>query len=194
MSSIPSAKMKHAHAHEGEHPEQSQHPTHQPEAQGEQHPSNDGGAVANARSTDVTDSAPGAGPAEASNEGVAPASTGPASGQDDAAREETAGTQPDQSSEGGVSAADPIDDAGYAEPQPGAAAKLAQRAKGLGEEAVGAVKARPKAAIAVGAALVAGAAAIVAGPALAERLRGEDDEAAPKRKPAAKKKTTAKKS
>lgn len=36
MSSIPSAKMKHAHAHDGDHPEQAHHETHQAEAQGDQ--------------------------------------------------------------------------------------------------------------------------------------------------------------
>jgi hypothetical protein len=144
MSSIPSSKMKHAHAHEGDHPEQSHPPTHQPEAQGE---------TATAEPTQ--------------------------SGSN--AAEPTRGGTPSTS------------DAGYADPEPGAGAKLAQRAKDLGErakdlgeEAVDAVKARPKTAAAIGAAIVAGAAALVAGPAVARTLRGDDDEPAAKRKPAAK--------
>lgn len=138
MSSIPSSAMKHAHAHEGDHPEQSHSPTHLAEAQG--------GGDASA----------------------------PAQGDGRAAQ---GGGQSDQSAP----------DAGYADPEPGAGAKLAKRAKDLGDEAVDAVKARPKTAAVIGAALVAGAAALVAGPAAARALRGEEEKPAAKRKPAAKK-------
>lgn len=141
MSSIPSSKMKHAHAHEGDHPEQSHAPTHQPEAQG-----------------------------------------------GTAAPEPTqSGSNAAEPVQGGGQSAQAAPEAGYADPEPGAGAKLAKRAKDLGEEAVDVVKARPKTAAVIGAAIVAGAAALVAGPAVARTLRGEDDKPAAKRKPGAKK-------
>lgn len=57
-----------------------------------------------------------------------------------------------------------------------------ERAKELAEEAVDAVKDRPKTAAAIGAAVLAGAAALVGGPAIAKALRGD----ASAKKPAAK--------
>ena len=65
---------------------------------------------------------------------------------------------------------------------------LTERAKELAEEAVEAVKERPKTAAAIGAAVLAGAAALVGGPAIAKAVKGD----VPKKKPAAKK-TAAKK-
>ena len=60
---------------------------------------------------------------------------------------------------------------------------LTERAKDLAEEALDAVKERPKTAAAIGAAVLAGAAALVGGPAIAKAVKGD----APKKRPAAKK-------
>ena len=128
MSSIPTSKMKHAHAHDGDHPEQT-HPSHQAEAQGGEQAElavQDGNAVA-------------------------------------AKKARASGSK-----------------------QGGRTHRLAGRAETLAEEAVDAVKARPKTAAAIGAGLLAGAAALFGGSAAARALRGEDKPAA-KRKPAAKK-------
>lgn len=70
--------------------------------------------------------------------------------------------------------------------KPAAEPSLGDRAKELAEEAVDAVKERPKTAVAIGAAVLAGAAALVGGPALAKAIKGEP-------KPKAGKKTAAKK-
>ena len=140
MSSIPSSKMKHAHAHDGDHPEQAQHPSHQAEAQGGQPPVGERAAENAGRTPELPQSAP-------------------------------AQTRDTSSAGAGLS---------------GRAERLTGRAQHLAEEAVDAVKARPRTAAVIGAAIVAGAAALIGGPAAARKLRGED-EPAPKRKPAAKK-------
>ena len=62
------------------------------------------------------------------------------------------------------------------------ARELGGRVEELAEDAVDAVKARPKTAAAIGAAIVAGAAALIGGPAAARALKGDDA-----KKPAAKK-------
>lgn len=146
MSSIPSSKMKHAHAHEGDHPEGAQHPSsHQAEAQG-------GAAEPQAAQTDAT--------AGGKTEVDAPAQQ-----------------QPVQAAVG----------KGSGVGLSGRAQRLAGWAEELAEEAVGAVKARPRTAAAIGAAIIAGTAAIVAGPAAARALKGDnDDKPAPKRKAAKK--------
>ena len=116
MSSIPNAKMKHAHAHEGDHPDEAhQHGT----------------------TTKKADQ-----------------------------------PKPDK-----------------AKPDRKLGARIAEQAKSLGdraedlaEEAVDAVKARPKTAAAIGAAIVAGAAALIGGPAAARALKGDDKKPAPKAK------------
>jgi hypothetical protein len=50
---------------------------------------------------------------------------------------------------------------------------LTERAQDLAEDAIDAVKARPKTAAAIGAAIVAGAAAVIGGPAAARALKGD---------------------
>ena len=78
-----------------------------------------------------------------------------------------------------------VHDDAPAAPKPKAAKQesLTDRARELAEEAVEAVKERPKTAAAIGAAVLAGAAALVGGPAIAKAVKGD----APKTKPAAKK-------
>lgn len=66
---------------------------------------------------------------------------------------------------------------------------LGERARELAEEAVDAVKARPKTAAAIGAAVLAGAAALIGGPAIAKAAKSQP----PKKKLAAKKPAAKKK-
>ncbi len=51
---------------------------------------------------------------------------------------------------------------------------LGERAEELAEDAVDAIKERPKTAAAIGAAVLAGAAALVSGPAIAKAFKGEE--------------------
>lgn len=64
---------------------------------------------------------------------------------------------------------------------------LTERARELAEDAVDAVKERPKTAAAIGAAVLAGAAALVGGPAIAKAVKGGDAKKAAPKKAAAKK-------
>ena len=112
MSSIPNAKMKHAHAHEGDHPEQVQAKSH---------------AAPKSEKKDKTRSGPSLG---------------------------------------------------------NRAKQLGERVEDLAEDAVDAVKARPKTAAAIGAAVLAGAAAIVGGPAIAKAMKGDGAKKPAKKKEA----------
>ena len=107
MSSIPNSKMKHAHAHDGDHPEQSQ----------------GGGQTA---------------------------------------------PKAEKKSKSGPSLSD-------------RAKQLGGRVEELAEDAVDAVKERPKTAAAIGAAVLAGAAAIMGGPAIAKAVKGDGEKKSAKK-------------
>ena len=131
MSSIPNAKMKHAHVHEGDDHEES----------GKRQ-----------------DAAPG------SSQGAQAAIGEPKSSKQD----------------GGAKAGSSLG---------GRAKRIGGRIEDLAEDAVDAVKERPKTAAAIGAAMLAGAAALIGGPEIAKACKVEP----PKKKPVAKKKPSAKK-